>query len=382
MRYVMLSLAAVLAFAVYGLPVETPPARAGGPPEMEFGIPERETAPGQIVSVKAATDEADWGHAAIGVPEAWKVTKGKGAVVAVLDTGADHAHRDLKNQILMSKDFTGSRSGDSDVNGHGSHCAGVVAAEANGVGMVGVAPEAKLIIGKVLGDRGSGSDAGIAAGIDWAVRNGADVISMSLGSSGPSARIHDAVKRAAAKGVIVVAAAGNAGPGANTVGYPGGHPECVCVAATDSAGKVASFSSRGPQLTVAAPGVQVKSCYPGDRFAVMSGTSMATPYVAGCAALYVADAKARGVKPTPEGFRKAATETATDLPPSGKDTASGYGIVKPAKFLSAKTPEPKLPDPPAPDSDRIVFDPPEGMPITIGGRKVRRIVWELEPEPK
>jgi len=264
------------------------------------------------------------------------VTKGKGAVVAILDTGCDFDHRDLKGQIIASKDFTISRSGVSDVNGHGTHCAGVVAAAANGTGMIGVAPDAKLLIGKVLGDRGSGSSRGIAQGIDWAVDQGADVISMSLGGDGPDPDTAAAVKRANDKGVIVVAAAGNAGPGrGETIGFPGGYPTVICVGATDQNNKVASFSSWGKNLVVSAPGVNVQSCYPGDRFAVMSGTSMATPYVAGCAALYVSDCKARGVKATPAEFAKSIAGTAKDIDPAGRDTATGWGLIQPGKMMGA-----------------------------------------------
>src|SRR5262249_54153195 len=151
-------------------------------------------------------------------------------------------------------------------------CAGCVAAAANGTGMIGVAPESKLLVVKVLGDSGSGSTSGINAGIDWAIAQGADVISMSLGGPSPDAASRAAVGRAVAAGVIVVAAAGNDGPGADTVGYPGGYPEVIACGALDSNLTVASFSSRGPQVYICGPGVNCRSCYPGSRFATMSGT--------------------------------------------------------------------------------------------------------------
>ncbi len=354
--------------------------RAPDQPDREWKLPPGELAPNQIVIQADAGDVVDWGHATIGVSDAWKQTKGKGATVAVLDTGYDHTHRDLKNQVTASRDFTASRSGDSDVNGHGSHCAGIIAAEENGVGVVGVAPQAKVLAGKVLGDNGSGLSTWIAAGIDWAVENGADVISMSLGSDAPDSRIEAAVKRALAKNVIVVAAAGNSGPREGTAGWPGNFEGVVCVAAVDSNQAVASFSSRGKNVQVAAPGVNVRSCYPGDRFATMSGTSMATPYVAGCAALFVSHCKARGIKWTPTDFASAIAKTSKDLPPTGRDTASGFGLVQPAKLLPAD--DPTVPNPPAPPDtgDGIIITPPPATPITIGGRKVKRIVLELEPK--
>lgn len=274
-------------------------------------------------------------------------------------------------------------------NGHivsNTHCAGIVLAAENSAGMIGVAPQAKLLVGKVLGDNGSGSSTWIAAGIDWAVEQGADVISMSLGGPSPDGATRAAVQRALARGVIVVAAAGNEGPAEGTVGYPGGYPECVCVAATDQQLRTATFSSRGGAVRVAAPGVNVRSCYPGGRFATMSGTSMATPYVAGCAALYVSAKKQRGEKPDPAEFSKLVAES-RDLPPTGRDTATGYGLVQPAKLVGTPTVPPVVPPPvipppvipPVPTPDRVELVLPG---FTVGGRPVSRVVIELGPVPK
>ena len=381
----ILALSVSLLAPAKGRPLDTAPAphrSFSDEPDREYKLPPGELAPDQIVIQAAAGDVADWGHATIGVPDAWKVTKGKGATVAVLDTGYDHGHRDLKSQVIASKDFTGSRSGDSDVAGHGTHCAGIVAAEENGVGMVGVAPQAKILAGKVLGDNGSGLSTWIAAGIDWAVEMGADVISLSLGSDAPDARIQASINKAIAKGVIVVAAAGNSGPREGTAGWPGSFDGVVCVAAVDSNQAIANFSSRGKSVQVAAPGVNVRSCYPGDRFATMSGTSMATPYVAGCAALYVSQCKAKGIKYTPADFAAAIAKTSKDLPPVGRDTASGFGLVQPTKLLPAGGTDPGIPPPPPDGGDVVVIVPDPAMPITVGGRKVKRIVLELEPAVK
>lgn len=351
------------------------PVEPGGP---DYSIPPGELIPTVLEHLPQDTDVADWGHLSIDVPGAWKVTKGKGATVAVLDTGCDMAHPDLKEQIVGAKNFTGSRNGASDVQGHGTHCAGIVLAAENSSGMIGVAPHAKLIVGKVLGDNGSGASTWIAAGIDWAAENGADVISMSLGGPGPDQYTRAAVQRALAKGVIVVAAAGNEGPREGTVGYPGGYPECVCVAAIDSQLRTAGFSSRGAAVRVAAPGVSVRSCYPGGRFATMSGTSMATPYVAGCAALYVSAKKARGEKADPAEFFKLIQEQSRDLPPSGRDTATGFGLIQPAKLVGPPVvvPPPKDGDPPPPSPDRIEVVIPG---LTVGGRPVQRLVIEFPP---
>lgn len=295
-----------------------------------------------------ASETPDWGVTHIGCPDAWKTTKGKGVTVAVLDTGADQNHRDLKGQITAGKNFTNSSAGWADVQGHGTHCAGVVAGAANDVGLVGVAPEARLLIGKVLGDNGAGASTWIAAGIDWAVDQGADVISMSLGGPSPDQWTKAAVQRATERGVIVVAAAGNEGPGDNTVGYPGGYPECVCVAAIDSGNRVATFSSRGPNVYVSGPGVNIRSAYPGDRFATMSGTSMATPHVAGVAALWVAAHPEIPKAERPAKFKAALAETCVDLDLPGRDRRSGFGLAQPVKLVAGGTqPMPPVP-PPAP----------------------------------
>ena len=299
-------------------------------------------------------ERTDWGHAAAGIPEAWRVTKGKGVRVAILDTGIDRTHPDLRDAIGAVRDFTGSPNGPSDVQGHGTHCGGIVGARENGTGVVGVAPECVLVVAKCLKDDGTGPDAGIAAAVAWAVEQGADVVSLSLGSPKPSPAIQAAIQRATAAGVIVVAAAGNDGPGEGTVDYPGGFAGTVCVAAVDKAGQVADFSSRGPAVAVAAPGVNVVSCYPGSRLATMSGTSMATPYVSGVAALWVAANQKVPKADRPAKFRAAVVKTAADVPPPGKDTATGFGIIQAGKLLAPDaSPEPK----PIPALPGVYIDP-------------------------
>jgi subtilisin len=334
---------------IVALPEVAPMPRDRGP---VYRLPPGEMVPVGLEVVRTAAGEGqDWGLAAAGVPQAWARTKGRAVRVAVLDTGADMAHPDLKEAIVATKDFTGSASGVSDVQGHGTHTAGTIAARENGVGMVGWAPECGLIVGKVLGDDGSGAGAWIAAGIDWAVGQGADVISMSLGSSAPDETIHAAIKRAAAAGVIVACAAGNDGPKEGTVDYPGGFPEVVCVAAVDKTPAAAGFSSRGKAVLVAAPGVNVVSDYPGGRLATMSGTSMATPAVAGTAALWVASHPEVTKVDRPAKFKAALQATSKDIAPAGRDTATGFGLVQPAALVGGTTP------PPPPAGGVLVIDP-------------------------
>ena len=289
------------------------------------------------------SQQVDYGHALIGVPAAWLKSRGKGVIVCVLDTGVDETHPDLEGQILDAKDFTGSAAGYHDRNGHGTHCDGIILARDNEIGVVGAAPEAKLLAGKVLGDSGSGSDHGIAAGIRWAIDMKADVISMSLGSSSPAPRIREAIIEAVGRNIIVIAAAGNEGPGEGTTGYPGSYPECVSVGAIGANGKLTNFSSRG-KVDVAAPGANVLSLAPGGRYVRMSGTSMATPYVAGVAALVIGACRNASLPaPTPKEFTAMLRGASVEAGQVGKDSGYGWGIVDPAFLQAERGPEPPGP---------------------------------------
>ncbi len=223
------------------------------------------------------------------VPEVWQQgLRGKGVKLAVLDTGLDRTHSEttFTARLGPAKNFTSSADW-YDRQGHGTHCAGIAAApEAL---QCGVAPEATLLVGKVLGDEGWGTWSGIIAGLEWAVQQGARVISMSIGGGGsPDDPLSLAVDAATAKGVIVVAAAGNEGCATYTadMSSPGCARGATSVAAVDVSGNIASFSSCGTVVDIAAAGVGITSLGPsGSNGKVMSGTSMATPHVAGAAAL-------------------------------------------------------------------------------------------------
>lgn len=211
-----------------------------------------------------------------------KVT-GRGVKVAVLDTGvADHP---ALPKPIAAKSFIAGQSVE-DGNGHGTHCAGTVLA---GDEDIGVAPEAKLIVGKVLSNGGSGGSGGIADGVGWALEQGADVISMSLGGGSSYEPTNAAIRKCIKAGVWVCIAAGNSGFSGrgNTIGWPARSGAGVCVGATKSNGGIAGFSSGGDQLTVACPGESILSCSTRGGFVSMSGTSMATPFMAGLAALII-----------------------------------------------------------------------------------------------
>jgi len=243
--------------------------------------------------------DRQWGlsngnDADIDAPEAWDLTRGSDSVlIAILDTGIDQDHEDLAGKLAGSKNFTRSRTVD-DRYGHGTHVAGVAAAATNnGKGVAGVGYDSRLLNVKVLDDTGSGYYSWIAKGITWAADNGGKVINMSLGGSAQSRMLEEAVNYAWGKGVVLVAAAGNGG--SSDPLYPAYYENCIAVAATDSSDQKASWSSYGAWVDVAAPGVSIFSTVPNHTstlfgrveppYAYGSGTSMATPHVAGVAAL-------------------------------------------------------------------------------------------------
>jgi subtilisin len=288
----------------------------------------------EVLEVQAASPKQviDWGVSLVQAPQMWSMTKGEGVKVAVLDTGIDASHPDLAANFVKGKNFTTSNSSDyHDRQGHGTHCAGVIAGCDNMVGIVGVAPRAQLYIGKVLGDNGSGSLQAIVNGIDWAIAEKVDIISMSLGcSEDPGEAFHDAFRRARAAGIVIIAASGNEN---TSVGWPAAYEECIAVGAVDNTFGRASFSNFGQELDVAAPGVDILSTYPVGRYAKLSGTSMATPMVAGVAALMQAFCRNMGVVATPDKIVQMITERSVDMGQAGDDDMFGNGLINVSRMV-------------------------------------------------
>ncbi|MDV2581970.1 S8 family peptidase [Alkalibacillus haloalkaliphilus] len=214
---------------------------------------------------------------------------GQGVDVAILDTGIDASHEDL-NVSGGHSVFSNWPESDPyyDGSGHGTHVAGTVAALDNNLGVLGVAPQANLYAVKVLDSSGGGSYSGIAQGIEWSILNNMDVINMSLGGPTHSSILQAYSDYAYNQGILVVAAAGNSGNAwgsGDNVGYPAQYDSVMAVAAIDQNENRASFSSTGPAVEISAPGVNILSTYPNNNYSSLNGTSMASPHVAGVAAL-------------------------------------------------------------------------------------------------
>jgi thermitase len=238
-------------------------------------------------AVVASNDDysgKQWAIPKIMAPQAWEITSGdNNVVIAILDTGIDKEQEDLVGKVIAEVNFTDSPTTD-DIYGHGTHTAGIIAAWAgSGTGVAGLAHDCRLMNVKVADDQGRFDSSVAAKGVNWAVEHGANVINMSLVSTEPSPSLEEAINYAWNQGVVVVAAAGNL-VGTKIV-YPAYYSNCIAVAATDSNDCVASWSSQGDWVDLAAPGVDIYSTLPGNEYGYKSGTSMAAAHVSGLAGL-------------------------------------------------------------------------------------------------
>ncbi len=300
----------------------------------------------------------------IGAPQLWSAGfTGKDIRICIVDTGIDANHPDFAGRIAETHDFTGE--GVKDGHGHGTH----VASTAAGSGAAsqgkyrGVAPEATIMVAKVLGTNGSGSTSDVMAGVEWAVQNNAQVISLSLGSDGScdgSDALSQTCDAAMQKGHVTCVAAGNAGPDPSTVGSPGCAHDAITIGATDDDDAIASFSSRGPtsdgrvKPDVCFPGVRITAARASgtsmgrvedDFYTTASGTSMATPHASGsCALLLQAHPKA-----TPKQIKDALMQTAKNIGLDANTMGAGRAQIFAAhQWLANQVPEPPPPPPPPP----------------------------------
>ncbi|MEU3617393.1 type VII secretion-associated serine protease mycosin [Streptomyces sp. NPDC006872] len=290
-----------------------------------------------------------WALEALHAQEAWETTKGKGITVAVLDTGVEADHPDLVGNILTGKDMVGfgAKQGDDAWARHGTAMASIIAGHGhgydNGEGVLGIAPEAKILPVRVIledGDpqrtkaRNTRGNA-LAEGIRWAADQGAEVINLSLGDDSASAHPEpaedEAVQYALKKGSVVVASAGNGGEKGDHISYPAAYPGVIAATAVDRYGTRASFSTRRWYATVSAPGQDVVIADPDHKYYQGWGTSAASAYVSGAVALV----KAAHPGLTPAQIKKLLEDTARNAPAGGRDDSRGYGFIDPAAAIKA-----------------------------------------------
>ena len=298
----------------------------------KFATPNDDFVPEQYAldRIRARSGWSDYGHL-------WR--RHGGTRIAIIDSGIDRTHPEFEDRVSHCRSWlTGTGLSlptcqDSDI--HGTHVAGIAAATANnGQGIAGVAFDAQIMALQVLNSAGVGFTSDIAAATVYAARNGAKVANYSLGAPGASKTEHAAIRFAARRGVVQVAAAGNTGEAEDKkerrVQYPARYPEVIAVSATNRANELASYSSRGDDVEVAAPGTQVLSTIPLTwmvAYARLDGTSMASPHVAGLAALL----REQGYGPAET--RRRIREGAADLGADGRDPKFGFGLINVARSV-------------------------------------------------
>ena len=340
----LLTLLIILVFLNIAFPISTIQARSPRPEVWILGKPS--WAPGPSDQEEPVIP---WGIERIGAPKAWATSTGVAVQIAVLDTGVDKDHEDLYVNIVWGISVVGDKESTlyrdwRDKNGHGTHVTGTIAAMYNDVGVVGVAYNITIYAIKVLGDGGTGTWEDLAEGIWWAIKgpdgiidsdgdglvagdpddDAAEVISMSLGGLSYSSEVEEAIKAAYSFGLVLVAAAGNEGD--DGVLYPAKFEEVIAVAAIDENDNVPSWSSKGPEVEIAAPGVDVLSTVLRDKYEKYSGTSMACPHVSGTVGLVLSKIIAENRTYTIEEIRDILHKTAEDI--GQPSEAVGFGVVR------------------------------------------------------
>jgi type VII secretion-associated serine protease mycosin len=285
--------------------------------------------------------ELQYGLSIVKANSAWQITTGLPQInIAVVDTGVDLNHPDLKDNLSRGYTSVKGTTSANDDNGHGTHVSGIIASIANNqIGGVGLSPKCKIMPVKSLSEKGEGNDSDIAEGIIWAVDNGANIINLSLGGPSAGKTLENAIKYAYNSNVLVVAAMGNNGQ--RVKNYPAAYKNVIAVGATDQNNKSASFSNYGDWISVSAPGLKIHSTFPTYKvelsrfnlptsYASMSGTSMAVPFVSSLAGLIMS--KYPTIKRA--DIRKKIETSSFDVDKNGYDEFFGYGIIDAQKALT------------------------------------------------
>ena len=285
----------------------------------------------KVLNTKSIINETvDYGVKMLGVMYEWRETKGKGIKVGVIDTGIDVKHNDLKNRIKKVVNFTGGKIDDvTDEVGHGTHVAGCIAAEQNGTGIVGAAPECDLYIAKAFDNNGVAVSGAVEKSLRWMIDNGVNIVNMSFSSEVANKSERMLINECYRNNVFLVAAAGNSGGegDADTIGYPAKYSSVMAVTAVDMNKKRSTFSSQGDSAQLAAAGTDILSTYKNNSYALLSGTSMAAPLISGAAAVMQGKALLRfGRLLTVDELSTVMEIYADDLGSTGKDKQFGYGL--------------------------------------------------------
>lgn len=286
--------------------------------------------------IELAADTVPYGIEKVEADQIWDKATGAGVKVCIMDTGLDTDHPDLASNYVMGTRTSNIGQPDSrettpeDGHGHGTHVAGTVAANLDGKGIVGVAPNAELYIAAIFGASGSTSEQAVIAGVDWCVAQNTRVANMSYGGPNATTATKQAYQEAYDYGLVMVAATGNSGA-STPIGYPAAYDTTIAVGATDRSDNIARFSQRGETIDLVAPGYLVPSAKVGGGTTRMSGTSMATPHVAGAVASILEVAPNLSV----EEVRSVLRDTADDVGPAGFDTTFGAGRLNVRKAIES-----------------------------------------------
>lgn len=292
---------------------------------------------GPSADVLPLAGEVNWGIEKFAVDKLRIITDGDGIKLGIVDTGIDDRHPIIAPNFGGAADFTGSRNGYRDVNGHGTHCSATVGGSDP---RIGVAPGATIYHGKGLGDGGSGGN-GLIDAIQWCIDQGCTVVSNSWGGGGQSVSWERRFQSWAEAGIWLIFAGGNSGPNTPDTDWPGRSLNLLNVAALNPNMTRASFSSKGDKIDTSGPGVDIWSAKPGGGFQRMSGTSMATPFVAGLLGLYRRALELAGM-PIPNVYelRKLLAVDSTDIGTPGDDRDTGPGYVTPLLLSLNLVPDP------------------------------------------
>lgn len=289
----------------------------------------------QIGDIETLSQVANWGITDLDIPEVWKKTQGESVVVAILDSGIPN-NDDVNPNILLDKCRSFIANEWDDTIGHATHITGICSSLDNSLGVVGVAPQSKIVNIKVLSNNGFSTETSITEGLKYCLGLKPDIINMSLGGKNPMPEALEVIKKLDAQGIIMVASAGNNGEKKDkSILYPAVYDQCIAVGSYSPTTITSKslFSCIGPEIDLAAPGDQILSTYLNNQFAVLSGTSMSAGVVSGVIALYISYLKKNKIPYTAQSVKDTILKNCKDVGAEGFDQEFGWGIISPKKIF-------------------------------------------------